>query len=247
MAGVDAATLAALHAGTLETKTIVEGFVIDFARLLRAVRPDLAESALAQLDPAHGITRRMARAAEVLLSHGGAGAFEELARHPSDTVRGWAAYLLAATPDLTLADRLARIRPLALDPHFGVREWAWIAMRPHVAADIEPGIAALASWVLEPDPFARRFAVEITRPRGVWCLHIAALKQQPERGLALLTPLAAEPVRYVQDSVANWLNDAAKSQPGWVRELCAGWLAAGAGPATRYICRRALRSVDKTG
>jgi 3-methyladenine DNA glycosylase AlkC len=222
---------------------LVESYAIDFQALLTAVAPHLEEPARRRLDPADGITRRMAAAGELLLEHEGPAAFARLAEHPSDTVRGWAAYLLAAVPQVALTERLARIRPLALDEHFGVREWAWIALRPHVAGNVEPAIQRLLPWVRDPHPYARRFAIEITRPRGVWCAHIPRLKEQPELGLPLLEPLAAEPRRYVQDSVANWLNDASKSAPGWVRALCSRWHEAGDSDATRYICRRALRSI----
>ena len=51
------------------------------------------------------------------------------------------------------------------------------------------------------------------------------------------------PNPYVQDSVANWLNDAAKDQPYWVRELCAQWLQEQANDATRRICQRAMRNL----
>ena len=151
--------------------------------------------------------------------------------------------MVGADPGLDLAARLQAIRPLADDAHFGVREWAWMALRPHLAAELDAAIAQLAVWTHEPSERLRRFACEALRPRGVWCAHIAALKQQPERGLPLLSPLHGDAAHYVQDAVANWLNDAAKDQPDWVRALCAQWLQGEPGAATRRICQRALRSL----
>jgi len=89
----------------------------------------------------------------------------------------------------------------------------------------------------------RRFASEALRPRGVWCAHIAALKQQPQRAMPILSALRDDPSIYVQDSVANWLNDASKDQPEWARSVCRQWLAEAPSVATRRICHRGLRSI----
>ena len=236
---------ARLNRGEIESVTLVEALAIDFAALLRAFAPGIPRSALAGMRAAAGlgITKRMALAGRLLLEHFGPTAYGLLATHRSDTLRGWAAYLLAAMRELTLLERLLLVRPLANDPNAGVREWAWCAMRPHVAADIESSIDLLTAWTASDSHRLRRFTSEATRPRGVWCAHIARLKRAPALGLPILEPLRADPHKYVQDSVSNWLNDAAKSQPAWVRALCVRWRSESPCPATERICRRAQRSL----
>ena len=209
-----------LNAGTVETVNLAECLAVDFATLMEQVVPELASVAKSCIPPSDGITKRMAAAGKLLLEHFGAAGVRDLAEHPADTVRGWAAYLLAAIPDLSLEQRLDSIRSLADDRHFGVREWSWLAVRPYIAAQIDRAIPLLIPWVSESSPNIRRFAIEVTRPRGVWCTHIPKLKQHPELGLGLLEPVRADASRYVRDSASNWLNDAAKSQPEWVQIVC---------------------------
>ncbi len=235
--------VAGLNAGQLATVNLVEFLVLDLVALAHAVDPQLGAAAVATITPEMGATVRMRVIGELAQELWGAIAVQRLATHTSDTVRGWAAYALAARPKVTLAARLKTIRPLADDPHFGVREWAWLALRPRIGEDVEAALDLLSPWVNDSAVGIRRFAVEITRPRGVWCAHLNALKEFPEPALPLLDPLHAEEHKYVQDSVANWLNDASKSQPDWVRALCRQWLRRSDSPATRRICQRALRTV----
>ena len=243
VADVAPARLALLNGGSVASATLTEGLAIDFAQLLATAVPNLGAARLERMhaQAAAGITGRMALAAQLLLDAGTDLAM--LQAHPSDTVRGWACFAIAAQAGLTLPQQLAAMRPLADDGHFGVREWAWLALRPRLAAHLLDAIALLAPWTADPSERVRRFACEALRPRGVWCTHIARLKEEPQLALPLLQALRADPAVYVQDSVANWLNDAAKSQPDWVRSLCAQWLLDSPAAATARICKRAQRSL----
>ncbi|MDX2199054.1 MAG: DNA alkylation repair protein [Phycisphaerae bacterium] len=241
---VDAAILAELNAGTRETRNLAEGLAIDFAALLRTILPRLADAEAAAVAPTVPVTRRMPAAAAILARRlGTRDALNVCLKHRSDTLRGVAAYIVAIDPAPDIAERLRRIRPLADDRHFGVREWAWLPMRPFIAERLSGAIESLRGWTADPSPAVRRYASEATRPRGVWCAHIGALKADPSLGLPILEPLRADSEKYVQDSVANWLNDAAKSQPRWVRELCRRWLRESPCEATARICKRAQRSL----
>lgn len=235
--------LRALNEGTMETVNMVEGLVVDCGVLLRHTAPELPRGAAAAVRDAEGITRKMRVAGEVLAARWGMGGYDRFASHGSDTVRGWAAYLMAAVPGLALRERLARIRRLADDPHFAVREWAWIATRVAVAAEVPAAVRLLKPWTANASANIRRFAAEITRPRGVWCAHVGELKEKPELGLPLLEPLRSDTSKYVRDSVANWLNDAGKTRPEWVRALCSRWARESRTPETAYVVSRATRSL----
>ncbi|PJK10744.1 DNA alkylation repair protein [Lysobacteraceae bacterium NML120232] len=237
--------LQALSRGEIASATLTEALALDQGMLVRTVFPDLPASALQRIDAACrlGILKRMCAIAAVLLDELGIDGISQCAAHGSDTVRGWACFMIGAQQDLDIPARLAAIRPLADDAHFGVREWAWLAVRPQLVRELETAISALLPWTQEGSERLRRFASEALRPRGVWCAHISALKQQPQQALPILAALNADPSRYVQDSVANWLNDAAKDQPGWVKDLCREWQQTSNSAATRRICQRALRNL----
>jgi 3-methyladenine DNA glycosylase AlkC len=232
----------ALQAGTRETKTLSEFLVIDLGKLLIKIVPDLRSSAKLLSGKQLSLTKRMVYAGKLLAEHAGPDclAWRE---HQSDTVRGWAAFAIVAQAQWNLKRCLKELLPLANDPHFGVREWAWMALRPRVASNLEDSLERLADWTGHQSANVRRFASEVTRPRGVWCEHLQALKAEPHLATGLLEPLRSDESKYVRDSVGNWLNDAAKSQPAWVKQLCHRWEQESPTKETKYIVKKALRNL----
>lgn len=244
----------------MASRTLVEFLSVDFHVLFATVVPRAPKVAINELaaageriikkkgaapTPRVGIVQRM-ELGGVLLARHGEKCVEALSKHPSDIVRGWCCYALTrgdAAP-LSMREQLSVIEPFADDAHSGVREWAWMAVRPAIAANVVPAIKQLKPWTRSDSANIRRFATEATRPRGVWCSHIEELKTNPAAALPLLEPLRADPTKYVQDSVSNWLNDAAKHDEAWVRSITKRWLRESDDAATARICRRALRSVD---
>ncbi|MCC5876764.1 MAG: DNA alkylation repair protein [Candidatus Sumerlaeia bacterium] len=236
-----------LSRGRVAAFNLMEQLAVDWSVLIPEVLPrDLARRVRERIGDEKSITRRMKLAGEALAhSPKPMEVLERYTAHPSDTVRGWLCYLVAALERETFREYLDLIEPFADDPHFGVREWAWIAVRPHVARDVDGAIRELSRWSESPSVNLRRYTTEITRPRGVWCHHLAALKAEPWRGEPLLEPLKADPEKYVQDSVANWLNDATRTSPQWVMEIVACWEKTSPTNATHRIARRALRTINK--
>lgn len=244
-----------LNRGEIETANLIEGLAIDQIALMRSVLTSLGREAYIQpiveaieaLPKAtfntlnHAIGRTLHR----LISHHRDDAlWQSIATHSSDTIRCWACYVVASR-DLAMAEYLEQIRPFATDHHFGVREISWLSMRSHIIEHLDLSLALLSDWATDDSPYIRRFATEATRPRGVWCQHIDRLKANPSLASGLLEPLKSEPVRYVQDSVANWLNDASKTAPDFVISLIHRWQTESPTNATAYIAKRALRSLNK--
>lgn len=232
--------VAELNAGTRESANLAEGLALDMPTLLSNVAGDWADDVACPKKPT--ITKVMNVIGNVLAEQP-SDELGRLANHTSDTARGWACFAIGRIDGLSLTQRLKRIQPLADDRHFGVREWAWLGIRQHIVEDAEQAVTRLIPWTKRKSEYLRRFATEATRPRGVWCKHIDLLKQTPQIAAPLLEPLRSDPSKYVQDSVANWLNDAGKTQPDWVRDVCDRWSKESATPETVRIVKRATRNL----
>ena len=253
---IPAEVLEALNQGLVPTVSLNEFLALDLARLARSVAGHIGldpgaerlHDTLAMLG-AFKPVRRHHHIALALYDLAAAHPRRDevanaLATHASDIARSWAAQWVQFS-GFGLADKLHAVRRFAADPHFGVREMAWMAVRDEVVRDAPAAVALLCPWTVDPDANIRRFASELTRPHGVWCAPVPALKAEPWLGLPLLEPLKSDPSLYVRNSVGNWLNDASRTQPLWVEQLCRRWGRESRTPESAYVVRRALRSLRR--
>ncbi len=245
-----------LNLGLIPSANLVEWLAIDQHLLLRnflhqTQRTHYLEAILSRINQLKKQTVNTLNEAigegilEQILQHDDGKLYELLRQHPSDAVRCWATHIIGKNKQLSITEKLTQVQVFATDAHFGVREVAWMALRPSLAANLAESILLLEKWTTSQDENIRRFASEATRPRGVWCAHIEALKLNPELALPILLPLKNDASRYVQNSVANWLNDAGKTRPDFVKNVCKQWQEESPTEATAYIIKRAMRSFDK--
>jgi 3-methyladenine DNA glycosylase AlkC len=250
------AILTQLNKGEIETVNLMEWLAIDQRKLLLNIltqldrkkynSPILEDIENLKKQTINTINEAIGEGLfKASLLHKDKTLFNTLATHPSDVVRCWACYCVSKNKKLSLPQMLTQIQPFAADNHFGVREISWLAVRPTIAKNIVESIAILSTWTTSTNDNIRRFASEATRPRGVWCEHIQELKEKPALAITILEPLKNDPAKYVQDSVGNWLNDASKTQPDFVKTLCKKWDKESKGKETGYIIKKALRTVEK--
>ena len=255
--GVPKEVRALLDLGLIETVNLAEWLVVDQESLARNVfQKENWRFLLQPLEESFGLLKiktapkKMEILGMVLVQGFPTKAQFEIAlrrlkEHRSDIVRSWACFMIGKRSELSIKQSLKHIQPLAADGNMSVREAAWLAIRPRISTQLEESLRLLMGFSLHRDANIRRFASEITRPRGVWCNHIPALKENPELGLLLLEPLRCDDSMYVRNSVGNWLNDASKTKSGWVQDLCKRWEKESPTKETAYIIRRGLRTLRK--
>jgi len=107
---INQTTRKALNEGVLESASLSEALSIDFSRLMSCAFPRMNAQTIEKMHDAgsQGITKRMQIAASLLSAQLGSDAFAVLSHHPSDTVRGWAAYALASDAALSLEQKTIR-------------------------------------------------------------------------------------------------------------------------------------------
>ena len=241
-----------LNSGKIETANLMEWLGLDQAILLRTVLeenkkiawlPQFEEILASEKKPTANTNAKL-----IGLEFGklgsGAPILGALQAHESDVVRCWACWALSIQHE-GVDTLLPAMKSFAADRHFGVREVVIFAVKEKLIEDLDSSIQILTGWTSSEDENVRRFVAEALRPVGVWVKKVAEFQQNPQKGLPLVEPLKSDPSKYVQNAVANWLNDASKSQPDWVQEVCARWTEESDSKATSYIVKRGLRTVNK--
>ncbi|MBQ4819443.1 DNA alkylation repair protein [Aquimarina sp. MMG016] len=241
-----------LNRGLIETANLMEWLAVDQLKLLKLILNELDksdwydsfyEAVSAQKKPSANSNTKVIGTTFLQLTEDD-NILKHLASHKSDVPRCWAAYW-AGCKETEITKKLNAVKPYAADPHFGVREVAIFASKEGIIKDLDKAITILSDWTMDKDENIRRYAIETTRPIGVWTKKIDELKENPERGIGLLEPLKSDSSKYVRDSVGNWLNDASKTRSDWVTFVCKQWEKDSNTKETKYIIKKALRSINK--
>ena len=158
-------------------------------------------------------------------------------------VEGWAAWPLA-----TVVELFGPSCPTeALDAmeHVTKRMSCEFAVRPFLRDHFDQTYRRLLEFTDHDDERVRRLPSEGMRPRLPWGAGVPRLVADPHPGLAVLQRLRHDPSEPVRRSVANHLNDVAKTHPRLVIDTLEAW--ATEPDIDRRMIAHALRTLVKRG
>ncbi|MEZ6044714.1 MAG: DNA alkylation repair protein [Planctomycetaceae bacterium] len=117
------------------------------------------------------------------------------------------------------------------------------AVRPFILADPKRMMNQMKKWAKDRNHHVRRLASEGCRPRLPWAVSLPLFKEDPKPVLELLELLKSDPEKYVQNSVANNLNDISKDHPEVAIRIAKNWQ--GTSNATDWILKHGCRTLLK--
>lgn len=123
-------------------------------------------------------------------------------------------------------------------------EWA---IRPYLARYPELTLARVDEWSRSPSHNVRRLSTEGIRPRLPWAAAHRPFLDDPTPIIPILDRLYADPSRYVRTSVANNLNDIARTHPELAVSTVQRWLSTDSSPEVEWVAERGLRGLVKAG
>ena len=119
------------------------------------------------------------------------------------------------------------------------------AVRPFLLADPPRVLATMRGWAEDEDEHVRRLASEGCRPRLPWAMALPPFQADPRPLLPILERLRADPSEYVRRSVANNLNDIARTHPDLVLDVATRWR--GESRDTDRLVKHACRGLLRRG
>jgi len=119
------------------------------------------------------------------------------------------------------------------------------AVRPFIIKDEKRMMEQMLRWSTHDNEDIRRLASEGCRPALPWAMAIPSFKIDPSPVLPILETLKNDPSEYVRRSVANNLNDIAKTHPDLVAALAKQWL--GQSREVDWVVKHGCRTLLKKG
>ncbi|MCG3217461.1 MAG: DNA alkylation repair protein [Candidatus Heimdallarchaeota archaeon] len=120
------------------------------------------------------------------------------------------------------------------------------AIRPFIRKYPKKTLLKLKSWAVDPNVHVRRLVSEGSRPRLPLSSPLKEFQEDPKPVLELLELLKEDPIRYVQRSVANSLNDISKDNPEEVIRVLKEWSKID-NSGTKWLITHSLRTLLKQG
>lgn len=112
----------------------------------------------------------------------------------------------------------------------------------------EKSLSLLEEWTTDPNPHVRRLVSEGSRPNLPWGKKLHFVVSDPENTtIPLLTKLQDDTSEYVRRSVANHLNDFAKTHPDLVVKHLTKWQKRKPTKVKDRMINHALRTLIKNG
>lgn len=118
------------------------------------------------------------------------------------------------------------------------------AIRPYLVKFTHETLQIMSDWSVDSNKHIRRLACEGLRPRLPWAKKMDMFINDPSPILPILEKLKDDPSKYVQNSVANCINDIIKDNIHIAKTLIENWIG-DATPERYWIIRHSLRNLRK--
>ncbi|MEZ4725001.1 MAG: DNA alkylation repair protein [Candidatus Kapaibacterium sp.] len=119
------------------------------------------------------------------------------------------------------------------------------AIRPYIVAHPEKAISVMHEWSKNENFHIRRLSCEGLRPRLPWAKKLDMFIENPNKIIPILENLKDDKVKYVQNSVANCINDILKDNLEIGLALIESWSKGQIGKERQWIIKHATRKLNK--